>query len=521
MIGLDFLLSKIPLRMPALEVPARVRPVQRVQLVQDAMGTVLGVPKATAPAANASLIDHALFALKHEDMNLAVLHEASKLIDAWDLVDALHKQPKGMYLRKLAFIWEKANQRELPLDVHVPNGSYVHMFDPETHHTGTNWESDSKFRVHFNGIGPYEFCPVVKKNPDMDERGIRTLSRLRSWAQDAKNQAIIDRVMDWSYLSETKSSYAIEGEVPSSNKEHAFRRALESLRHQPDLTEEYLVELQNMVISNPMDQEQQFRTRQNWLQRGGRGSSAVTYVPPEPEQMLKLMDAFMRMANESRGDVPPIIKAAMVSFGFTFIHPFEDGNGRISRLLAHHSLCRQGAIPMAGSNPAILPLSMSMKASESTYLDALTSFSKPARKMWDVKAISEVDFAFDFQSSPMIYAHWTGQKAAEFLTDCAENALENFLMNETEFIVAYDEAFRVINRKFNLKSKTVNLLIHWIRQNDGKMPNRRKNSESLLSLGDHKDPTSSFHGAIKEIESIVAEEFGPQLAKMAKHRPFD
>ena len=34
----------------------------------------------------------------------------------------------------------------------------------------------------------------------------------------------------------------------------------------------------------------------------------------------------------------------MVSFGFVFIHPFMDGNGRLSRWLFHYSLCRSGRL---------------------------------------------------------------------------------------------------------------------------------------------------------------------------------
>ena len=51
------------------------------------------------------------------------------------------------------------------------------------------------------------------------------------------------------------------------------------------------------------------------------------------------------MANASGGDVPPLVKAAVVSFGFVFLHPFMDGNGRLSRLLAHHSLNLQQVLP--------------------------------------------------------------------------------------------------------------------------------------------------------------------------------
>jgi hypothetical protein len=37
-------------------------------------------------------------------------------------------------------------------------------------------------------------------------------------------------------------------------------------------------------------------------------------------------------------EVDPVVAAAILAFGFVYIHPFEDGNGRIHRYLIHHVL---------------------------------------------------------------------------------------------------------------------------------------------------------------------------------------
>jgi hypothetical protein len=221
--------------------------------------------------------------------------------------------------------------------------------------------------VVFNGIGPYEFCPVVKRDATLEKAGFDILGRLHQWASDPKNAELLDRVMSWAYLSETRDSYAIENEVPSPDKEQSFLQAMTHLQDKTPLSEEYLIQLQNMVISNPMKAEVQFRTTQNWLQRGGRGAAGVRYVPPAPDSMMTLMEGFMRMAN-AQDDVPPLVKAALVSFGFVFIHPFMDGNGRIARLLAHHTLNLKGVLPDVNGSPAILPLSVAMKKNEKEYL---------------------------------------------------------------------------------------------------------------------------------------------------------
>lgn len=494
MIGYEYLLSRIPLRMPPLDRPAQVRPVTRVERMPD----LLAVPRHVAPAAGASVLEHVLFALKHEGTRLAILHEAMKLVPAEELLRALTAQRLGAFLRRAAFIWEKANGQALPLPWDSTGGNYVDFFEPGRYYTGPQWERNRKYRVNFNGIGPYEFCPVVARNATLEQRGQAVLERLRTWVSDPKNLGVLDRVMNWAYLSETRDSYAIENEAPAPDKERAFLQAMEQLRDQRPLSEEYLVDLQNLVITNAIKQEQAFRHQQNWLQRGGHGALAVRYLPPPPAEVAALMDGLMRMANTREGRVPPLVRAALVSFGFVFVHPFMDGNGRLSRLLAHHSLSFQGALPTVNGNPAILPLSVAMKRHEADYLAALESFSRPARQLWDVTYIAENEFLFDFRSSPLVYAHWSGEAAADFVTRCAEEALEQSLVEETAFLQAYDRAYEQIDREFDLPNRTINLLIQWIRQNNGRLPERRRNAAELLLLKPQQ---------IERIEAIVADCF--------------
>lgn len=492
MIGYEFLRSKIPLRMPEIGKPARIKPVTRVVEMAD----LIAIPKAIAPATDA-ILAHLLFALKHEPMQLALLHEALRLVPARDMADALAQSPAGAYVRRAAYLWEKAHGAELELPAAAAVGNYVDFFPPKTYYTGQTWERHPRYRINFNGIGPYEFCPVVRRDPALEQEGEAILRALRAWATAPENQLLMDRVMAWAYLSETRNSFAIENEVPTPDKESAFLRAMEHLREHEPVTEGYLVGLQNAVISSPLRAEAGFRGTQNWLQRGGHGALAVRYVPPPPEHVAPLMDGLMRMAN-AQDDVPPLIKAALVSFSLVFIHPFMDGNGRLSRLLAHHGLHAKGVLPEIQGSPAILPLSVAMKQQEPQYLTALESFSKPLRTLWDVTFISDGNFAFDFRSSPMVYAHWPGAEAAAFVTRCARIALQQSLIDEARYLQAHDLAYRQIDRQFDLPDRTINLLIQWIRQNHGKMPERCKTAREAAYI------TAEEMG---RIENIVARAF--------------
>lgn len=63
-------------------------------------------------------------------------------------------------------------------------------------------------------------------------------------------------------------------------------------------------------------------------------------------EQIGLIDAIAGSASAAWWHVDPLVAAACVSFGFVLIHPFMDGNGRLSRFLFHHQLC-PGSCQMA------------------------------------------------------------------------------------------------------------------------------------------------------------------------------
>src|SRR5512146_783866 len=138
-----------------------------------------------------------------------------------------------------------------------------------------------------------------------------------------------------------------------------------------------------------------FRTEQNWLRGPARGAAGVTYVPPPPAVVPELMQELINLANNMAGRLDPIVAAAVVSFAFVFIHPFMDGNGRLSRFLFHHSLCRSGKLEKG----LLLPVSIAMKRNEQRYLSVLQHYSRPAREFWSVRWIDEGIYDFKFNGN--------------------------------------------------------------------------------------------------------------------------
>ncbi|RAJ87515.1 Fic family protein [Chitinophaga dinghuensis] len=70
------------------------------------------------------------------------------------------------------------------------------------------------------------------------------------------------------------------------------------------------------------------------------------YATPEetPALMQELVDWYRK--EEDAGELHPIQLAALLHYRFVRIHPFDDGNGRLSRLLMNYSLLRNNYPPV-------------------------------------------------------------------------------------------------------------------------------------------------------------------------------
>jgi fido (protein-threonine AMPylation protein) len=367
-VGYGHLIQQLHLCAVPLIRPAIVQPVTRLKVI----GTTLAVPAAITPAKD-DLLAHVLFALKHEGINLAVLAQALPRIPAEDFERAHLASPNGVFIRKACYLREAFTAVQLDQLVKV-TGPYRPLFDPERYVTRPG-ERSTKWHIDFNGLGDLTYCATVERTPAIQSlMDHDILTKARDFIA-ALPPVMMDRALNWAYLHETKDSFAIERESPSEGKSSRFIQLLRQAHQRQPLTEDYLVELQNATVSNPFDLAAAFRHEQNYLSDGTPGASGVTFLPPPADLCRELMESLMRFANEAPSQIDPLIAAGIISFGFVLLHPFMDGNGRLSRFLIHQALCRAGAL----ENGLLLPMSVAMKSQEIHYLEALQSFSRPAR----------------------------------------------------------------------------------------------------------------------------------------------
>ena len=471
-VGYAFLRDHLQLPIPPVRRPARVAPVIRV--APGAHGT-LAVPAAVAPQ-TLDPLDHVLFALKHEGTDLLVLSQALRRIPAEQMAAEVIKKPTGRFVRKAGFLWEHFNRAEL--SGIAPRGAYVPLLDPDLYFTGRP-RRDGRWLVTVNCLGTLDYAPSVRRTAAIESLLAKDLlGQAAAFVQEIGPE-LLDRALAWAYLDETEKSFALEREAPSADKAAAFVALLKQAGSVDALDEPYLVSLQNSALTNPLEFAYQYRTEQNWLRGPAKGAAGVTYVPPPPELGVELMEHLTALSNDLGPglDLDPLLRAALVSFGFVFIHPFMDGNGRLSRFLVHHVLGQSARLPRG----FVLPISIAMKRNEAQYLRALQSFSKPARELWRVTWIDEGKFAFEALSDDALYRFWDATECVEFLLLMAEQALEKDLREETRFLADYDGALKEVEQRFDVRANALATLLLGAFQNNGVVSkNRRKQFEAVV-----------------------------------------
>ena len=114
----------------------------------------------------------------------------------------------------------------------------------------------------------------------------------------------------------------------------------------------------------------EFRTRQNYIGPEGCSLPDASFVPPPPEMLIELLGDWESYLQSNPGE-PTLVQCALMHYQFEAIHPFEDGNGRIGRLLITFFLCERHCL----SQP-LLYLSAFFERYRSEYYDRLLAVSR-------------------------------------------------------------------------------------------------------------------------------------------------
>lgn len=129
------------------------------------------------------------------------------------------------------------------------------------------------------------------------------------------------------------------------------------------LKEIHLTLMTNARGGDPSLTPGEFRTMQNWV--GGSNPGNARFVPPPAEELGPLLGELEKYFHVE-DDTPPLIQCALIHYQFETLHPFNDGNGRLGRLLISLYLLSRGVL-----DQPMLYLSAYLKIYQQEYYDRL------------------------------------------------------------------------------------------------------------------------------------------------------
>ncbi|MEN9912468.1 MAG: hypothetical protein RI956_912 [Pseudomonadota bacterium] len=211
----------------------------------------------------------------------------------------------------------------------------------------------------------------------------RSLAELKGCASSIPNQAILVNTL---VLQEAKASSEVESYVTTQDElfqadlqiaQWVSPAAKEVSRYREALNDGFSrMKIQQGIISNSTliamfqrlkNSSEAFRTNAGTVIKNEK-TAAIVFVPPQDAASVqKNMDALEQFINnETACDWDPLIKMALIHHQFESIHPFNDGNGRIGRILCVLYLVQTGLL-----NTPILYLSRYINAHKLRYYELL------------------------------------------------------------------------------------------------------------------------------------------------------
>ena len=165
----------------------------------------------------------------------------------------------------------------------------------------------------------------------------------------------------------------------------------------------------------------------------------------------------------------PVLAAASIAFGFVFIHPLADGNGRIHRYLIHHILTRMGYTRRG----IIFPVSSAILERIDEYQDVLEDFSLSRIGLIEWKETTDHNLEI-LNETRDLYRYFDLTKQAEFLYSCVADTIEKIIPEELDYLEKYDRMTQLINDHVSLPNHEVDLLIKLLNQNQGKLSKNKR-----------------------------------------------
>ncbi len=439
-----------------------------------------------------SLIGHLIFALRYEGLDLAVLKRLFRATGTEPIKALVEVAPTGSYARRIWFLYEWLLGAPLNLP-DATRGNYAPVVDPKLQ-WAVEGTASPRHRVRNNLPGTPDFCPMIFRTEAIEAF---IACDLVAQARDVLANipaALLARAAAFLLLKDSRSSFQIEGENPPQNRIRRWGQIIgEAGRHPVDRAG--LERLQRIVIGDGRFVHLGLRQEGGFIGEHDRmsGTPIPDHVSARHEDLPALIAGLEQFDRDIAPGLNPVLAAASLAFGFVYIHPFEDGNGRLHRYLIHHVLAARGFNPPG----LVFPVSAVILERIDVYRQVLESYSRRLLPHVDWRPTEHGNVEV-LNDTGDFYRFFDATPHAEFLFSCVVQAIDTDLPAETRFLKAYDGFKSRVSGLIDMPDRTLDLLFRFLHQNSGTLSKRARAKEFAALTEEETERIEAIYADLRE-----------------------
>lgn len=382
---------------------------------------------------------HLSFALRHEPIDLLILKRLFEAVPTDVIQNFVRAAPTGAPSRRAWMFYELLTGRTLDIPELPQTLAAVDLLDPEAYFTGAS-QSSRRHKVRENLLGMARFSPVIRRTERLNGFVERQLGEKAKEIVGRTGANVVARAASFLLLADSRASFAIEGERPPRGRLERWARAVIQAGKVP-LTLDEIIRLHGVLIEDKRFVQPGLRPDGVFLgQRDDQKDPLPEFIGARPQNLNDLMVGMIEANDRMRDSgIDPVLKAAATAFAFVYIHPFQDGNGRLHRCLIHHVLMERKFTPPG----MVFPVSSVMLTQIEQYLGSLQAHSAPLMNFIDWRPTPERNVEV-LNDTADLYRYFDCTENAEFLYSCVAQTVDRDLPQEIDYLRRHDEAMRRI-----------------------------------------------------------------------------
>lgn len=431
-----------------------------------------------------TFVGHLQFHLRHELPHLEFLSRLFSASGPQPIQDWVNEEPTGQYARRAAFLYEWLTGAQLIVPANL-GGNYADAVDSEKMFCSSPNQiiKKSRWRINDNLPGTRFFCPVLLKTEAVSTASSLDVKALFKELSDEFGSDVLFRAAAWMTLRESKASFTIEGEADKATRIQRFADVIGRRTGMGDLPldEVALAEIQAEILGSVTSIDRfGLRSSPVFVGETIRHQEVVHYIAPPADDLVNMLDGLKAFLVKTQGQ-SPVMRSAVASFAFVYIHPLADGNGRVHRFLINDILRRDGVLDA----PVILPVSavIGHPANRQHYDSILDRVSKPMMNQFrgQVEFVSErtrysdgVVSNFQFSGVHEARPAWRYLHLGDhvcYLSKVIYQTISDEMREESRYLRSHYRARSAIKEIIEMPDAQADRVIRSVMQNEGSLSN--------------------------------------------------